>query len=142
MNNRKNRRFLGQSLIEFALLVPILISIIFGIIELSLLFYDDNIVTNASRSGARYGVIPLFPAYPTTTQVISYTQTFCNNNLISFSTTKPTATVTVQQSSSTPSPGATLTVTVSYVYTGLVLPTLINSGKPFNITSTTTMVYE
>ena len=57
---RRNMKTGGQkgvSAIEFAILLPLLVVILFGIIEFSILFYDKAVITNASREGARKGIV-------------------------------------------------------------------------------------
>ncbi|HHU90922.1 MAG TPA: pilus assembly protein [Clostridiaceae bacterium] len=49
--NKKNSK--GQSLVETAIVLPILILIVMGIIEFGLLFNNYIIIANASREGAR-----------------------------------------------------------------------------------------
>lgn len=51
MFTRKNTR--GQSLVETAIILPILVLIIVGIIEFGLLLNNYILITNASREGAR-----------------------------------------------------------------------------------------
>jgi Flp pilus assembly protein TadG len=46
----------GVAMVEFAILVTVLCLIIAGIIDLGHAFYLQQVVTNASREGARYGV--------------------------------------------------------------------------------------
>jgi Flp pilus assembly protein TadG len=43
----------GASAVEFALLLPFLLLLVGGIIDLGRLFYTQNIVVNAAREGAR-----------------------------------------------------------------------------------------
>ncbi len=43
----------GQSLVEFALVIPLLLLILMGIIEFGLMFSSFITITNASREGAR-----------------------------------------------------------------------------------------
>ncbi len=50
------RRTLGQSMVEFALVLPVLLLFIFGIIEFARIFYSWLIITNAVRTGERYAV--------------------------------------------------------------------------------------
>lgn len=47
----------GQSVVEFALILPVLILLIFGMIDFGWLFYNKIEVNNASREGARYAAI-------------------------------------------------------------------------------------
>ena len=50
------RRHDGQALVEFALIAPIFFLILFGIIQLGLVFAGQNGLTNAVRETARYAV--------------------------------------------------------------------------------------
>jgi len=50
---RKAKPLKGQSLIEFALLLPVLALIIFGVLELGRAFFAFIAITNAAREGAR-----------------------------------------------------------------------------------------
>ena len=45
----------GQSLVEFALLVPILMLIMVGVVDLGRVYYAYLTVVNSAREGARYG---------------------------------------------------------------------------------------
>lgn len=58
MMNRKNIfNNKGQSLVETALVLPILLLLIFGIIEFGRIFNAYIIISNASREGARYAAV-------------------------------------------------------------------------------------
>ncbi len=46
----------GVSAIEFAILLPFLVLLTFGIIEFGILLYNQQVITNASREGARHGI--------------------------------------------------------------------------------------
>ncbi len=48
----------GQDIIEYALILPFLLLLTFGIFEGGLLFFHYNTVANAAREGARAGIIP------------------------------------------------------------------------------------
>lgn len=133
----------GSALIEFVLIAPVLFLILFGIVDFSLLFFDKMTITNASREGARYGIIAQNSVYPTSAQITTYITNNFTTNLISFSSTKPSATVTVTSSVQTPVPGAILTVKVSYPYTYLVMDKLVAGfSSPITISSTAVMAYE
>lgn len=47
----------GQSLVEFALLLPILLLILMGIIQFGIIFNGQVTVTSAAREGARLAVV-------------------------------------------------------------------------------------
>ncbi len=57
--NQRSRRHLrerGQSLVEFALVAPVLAILIFGIVDLARLYNAWTTIQGAAREGARYGV--------------------------------------------------------------------------------------
>jgi len=47
----------GQSLVEFALIFPILILIVLFIFDLGRIVYYYSVLSNVSREGSRYGII-------------------------------------------------------------------------------------
>ena len=47
----------GQELVEFALSLPLLLLLLFGIMESGLIYLSYNSITNAAREGAHYGAI-------------------------------------------------------------------------------------
>jgi hypothetical protein len=47
----------GQSTVEFALVVALFLQLIFGILALSQLAFVYGALTNAAREGARYGIV-------------------------------------------------------------------------------------
>jgi len=50
---RKNKSS-AQSLVEFALLLPLLLVLVISAVELGRLFYTQIVITNAAREGAYY----------------------------------------------------------------------------------------
>ena len=51
------RRETGQSLVEFALILPLVLSILFGIVEFGRGFQSWLAITNAAAYGARTGAV-------------------------------------------------------------------------------------
>ncbi|MDA3835897.1 MAG: TadE/TadG family type IV pilus assembly protein [Spirochaetales bacterium] len=47
----------GASVIEFTLVLPILLMLLFGAIEFGFIFYNQAMLTNACREGARAGIV-------------------------------------------------------------------------------------
>jgi Flp pilus assembly protein TadG len=109
----------GGSAVEFAIILPLLLLFVFGIVEWSLYVYDKHIITNASREGARRGIVNSFPRIqdPEIRAVIlGYTA----DNLVSFGAETPNIPpITVCAAGVND-----LTVEVNYQYTFLVLPAL------------------
>jgi Flp pilus assembly protein TadG len=60
------RRDSGQSMVEFALILPLLIAFIFGIIELGILFSVYVGMTNSAREAARAGSVYQYVGTPFT----------------------------------------------------------------------------
>ena len=54
---KKCREEDGQSMVEFALILPIFLLILCGIIDFGWLFYNQLSLNNACREGARYAVV-------------------------------------------------------------------------------------
>ena len=47
----------GTTAVEFAIILLLLMTLIFGIIEFGLLMFNHQVITNAAREGARAGII-------------------------------------------------------------------------------------
>lgn len=50
-----SRSLAGQSLLEFAITLPVLLMVLVGVLDLGRLFFSYIAVINAARAGARYG---------------------------------------------------------------------------------------
>jgi Flp pilus assembly protein TadG len=114
----------GSAAVEFAIVLPLLIILIFGIIEFSICFYNKAMLTNASREGSRTGIVFADPRI-SDTEIESVVNTYCSDNLITFGDSGTSPTVTVSRSGS--GAGDSLTVSVNYHYDFLVLPNFIST---------------
>jgi Flp pilus assembly protein TadG len=47
----------GQAMVEFALVFPVLLLLIFGLIDIGRLVYTHNALSEAAREGARFGSV-------------------------------------------------------------------------------------
>jgi Flp pilus assembly protein TadG len=75
LTRRSNQR--GQAVIELALTLPLLLVVVFGIIDFGFMFQRYETVTNAAREGARLGVLANSAGYTATeaqNRAISYLQ--------------------------------------------------------------------
>jgi Flp pilus assembly protein TadG len=128
--------------VEFALVLPILLVILFGIIEFGLIMYDKAVLTNASREAARAGIVLRNPK-PSVADIQGVAGSYCNG-LVSFGTASAPAVTVTQPGTS----GSILTVTVTYNYGTLVIGKLIElaSGgtfaNPIPLTATASMINE
>ena len=56
--SRSRRHDEGQSMVEFAILLPILMAVVIGIFEFGRAWNTQQVLTNAAREGVRLAVIP------------------------------------------------------------------------------------
>ena len=54
---KRSPRERGQALVEFALVVPIFLILVMGIVDFGMGFKTSIMVTNAAREGARFGAV-------------------------------------------------------------------------------------
>ncbi len=57
MNRWRSRDEAGQSLVEFAMVVPLLLLVLFAIIDFGRIYQGHVSLTNAAREGARAGAV-------------------------------------------------------------------------------------
>jgi Flp pilus assembly protein TadG len=137
----------GAASVEFALISILLLAIVFGIIELGIYMFDQHVLTNASREGARTGIVMSVPRV--SDEVITLrVQEFAQDHMVNFNGTGSlTVTVTPDETSrgailgSTPPPfGSPLVVTVTYPFDFLFLSSF--GFGPITMTAETRMRME
>lgn len=139
---RQLRRLLqsGVAAVEFALVLPLLLALLFGMVEVSLLLYDQAVITNASREGARAGIVLKTPKL-TPAEIEQVALNYSLNALISLGAAAPPV-VTVTQA---PDPvfATPLAVTVSFTYAGFgVIGLWTTLTTPIQLTATSVMNHE
>ena len=133
----------GAELIEFALIFPLLLLVMLGIVDFGFMFQRYEVLTNATREGARIAVLPGYTTPDVKTRVCAYLTaggvptTGCPNN-----PTNPTVTVT--DATITVPGGAALTIDVkrvqlsynhNYMFVGPIISLMggsWNNAKPIN----------
>ncbi len=117
-------------------MLPVLLILLFGIIEMGLFLYDKAVITNASREGARAGVVlknPKLTPNDIQTVVSSYTSSY----LLTFGQQN---TPVVQAYGTGGNFGTPLTVIVTYQYNGLGLGKLVDPiAGAITLSATTVM---
>ncbi|MBM7623014.1 TadE/TadG family type IV pilus assembly protein [Sporohalobacter salinus] len=98
------RRRRGQVLVELALVMPILLLILFGIVEFGRIFHAYLVIANAARVGARKGAIT-----NNDTEIINAVETAAGHSL-----DLDSLSITISPSSGGRSKGDSLTVEVDY----------------------------
>jgi Flp pilus assembly protein TadG len=120
-NNIKNER--GQTMTELALVLPILLVLLFGIIQFGVIFNNYVTLTDAVRSGARKAVVSRTASNPA--QV-------CDNQVRAASPNLNQSNLTVS-CTSTWQPAQDVTVQASYPYQISLVGMTVVSG---NLTAT------
>lgn len=132
--SRKKQK--GVAAVEFAIVLPILLLVIFATVELGVALYDKAVITNASREGARAGIVLKSPK-PSATDIQNVVLNYTSSHLLTFGT-QNTPTITSTGDGGTF--GNPLSVTVSYTYAGLGLgKTLSVLTGPITLSATTVM---
>ncbi len=109
----------GQSMTELAMILPLLLVLVFGIIQLGIAFNNYLAVTDAVRAGARKATVSRLSGNPAGDCV-----TAARNAGADLQQSKFTVTC-----ASTWQPGADVTVTGSYPYSVNVLGFVVKSGN-------------
>lgn len=118
----------GTTVVETAIIIMLLLTFIFGIIEFGLLLFDKQVLTNASREGARAGiVVGLGRSGGNDAQYLvvskNVASSFCAEHLVSFGSEdlNLSASYTDADGNGNPSRGDDLTVSLTYDYDFLLL---------------------
>jgi hypothetical protein len=122
----------GAALVEFALIALLLFTVLFGIIEIGFLLYNQQIITNAGREGARFGIVAR-PDEPNglykhdASEIRDHVRNYAESHIVSFGSKNLTVTPSFEFSSSSGKDYCTefqeeLTVDVTYDYSFLFLP--------------------
>jgi Flp pilus assembly protein TadG len=132
---RLNER--GASAVEFAILLPVLLLVLFGTIEFGMVMYSREVLTNASREGARAGIVQQTPK-PTVGQIQGVVTNYLTGTGVNM------ANVTFPGGGVTGAGGVfpnNLTVTVQYRYDFFV-PAILMLGTSINLSAQTVMRHE
>lgn len=158
----------GAAAVETAMVLPVLVFLLFGIIEFGLVLYNKAMITNACREGARTGIVyahniganpddladdTYHPADTTITDKIhQYLQTF----LVTFDdpndwnvdiqrykydyTVDPPTKIQIDEGEETA--GDALQVTVNYRYSSLLFSKFMGGSDLLNLGTTVNMRFE
>ena len=131
----------GAELIEFALVFPLLLLVVFGIMDFGLLFQRYETVTNAAREGARVAVLPGYNQPDVEARVTQYLVAAGLKSTPTLAYTPPTALniggacVTIT--------GITVTYPHQYLFIGKIISLLGGSAFTRNtLTATARMRFE
>ncbi|MDL1980013.1 MAG: pilus assembly protein [Deltaproteobacteria bacterium] len=152
----------GATVVEFAIVLSLLLTLIFGITEFGLVMFNRQVITNAAREGTRAGIIAR-PVRLLNDEIAAVVGTFCAQNLVTFGINNA-PTITIKPIDNNPSDGGLdadhrcvvfeyeidsvpdvfyrcdLEVTVNYEYEFLFLSSL--GIGPINLRATSVMRME
>lgn len=132
----------GANLVEFALVSPLLLVLVFGIADMGLALFNKAVITNASREGARAGMVFRSPARVPDQEIIDVVNSYCSNYLVTFGTSTPGVDIDRAGPGGGTTSGDTLTVTVNFTYDYVVLSRLIPTLTSLGMVGTTVMRME
>ena len=103
----------GQTAVEFALIAPLLIVLLLGIIQFGIAFHDYVTITDAARAGARKAIVARFASgnFTEATQTVKDSASSLDQKLLA----KPGAIQITDPAGMVA--GSQVTVTVNYPYT-------------------------
>jgi Flp pilus assembly protein TadG len=140
----------GQAMVELALALPMMLVLIFGAVEFGTAMYDKAVITNASREGARAGIVATTPRRTnrqiqdvvsnySKTHVINYQKTAADTAIttITCQAPAPTNCTNTQRTS-----GVLMVVTTAYTYRSFLLPKFLTGSNGFDLTAETVMRME
>ena len=132
--NRRHQR--GTSVVEMAIVLPLLLTLIFGIGEFGLMFTQWQTLTNAAREGARIGVV-----FRGTDCVPATVQTDIVNAVNNYmvNTGVATATISTTSTGACTGSGTQLQVTSQVPYAFGALPFLAGLQSSITLSATSTM---
>ena len=112
----------GATAVETAIIIMLLLTFIFGIIEFGLLLFNQQVLTNASREGARQGIVVGLgrsggdaAEFRTWSEYVA--DDYCADHLVTFGSGDLTIlTVHNDLDGDGPSRGDDLTVSITYDY--------------------------
>lgn len=114
----RDARQRGVAAVEFALILPLLIVVLFGIVDFGLMIYNKAMITNAAREGARAGIVLRNPPMPIE-EVKTIAGNYCSKTLIKLVGKNEGCNVTVQViAPAAPYDRNRLSVAVDYTYDG------------------------
>ena len=116
----------GQTMTEFALVLPVLALILFAVIQFGIVFNNYVTLTDATRAGARRAAVSRDD--PNRDSVVM-------DAIRSSATDLDSSKLSVPPPSSSWDPGSDVTVTASYPYSISLLGLVVKSGR---LSSTTT----
>jgi len=117
----------GASAVEFVIVLLLLLPLVFGIADVGIALYNKQVITNASREGARAGIAR------STTPIGTVVGNYCAGRLILNGSSPPTVTVNPPGGGGVFQSDLTVTVTLNhnFMFAGILglSPTITMTGQ-------------
>jgi Flp pilus assembly protein TadG len=125
--------------VEFALVLPFLLALLLGVVDLGLAVYTQSLLSNASREGARAGVV-LALTRPSSQAIATVVQSYLSNSL---GTVNKFGTLSFAAPAPCVDGNGNLTVQMSYSFKGFAMGAVADAfSQPLVLTAKTTMACE
>jgi hypothetical protein len=131
-NTLKNQK--GGAAIEFAIIIPLLVLLFVGICEIGLLLYNQAVITNASREGARAGI-----ARADDNTVRQIVDTYCQDRLLRFGSDESPTTSFMYDTGKPFQTDFSVMITYNYYF---LSPAILNLGVTKTLHAKTSMKME
>lgn len=128
----------GAELIEFAIVLPVMLLIVMGIVDFGFMFQRYVVLTNAAMEGARVAVLPGYAD----ADVIARVRAYARDGGITDTVNVPTpVTVSLPAPGGTTWPGKEVTVTLDYGfnYLGPIASLFGGGSRTVTLTARSTM---
>ena len=135
---RKNQE--GATVVEFAIILPLLLLFTFGIIEFGLLMYNKGMLNNACREGTRAAVAYSYhyndidnanddTYYPSDDTIKTHVLRYAENLLLTFGSDvfEDTDIDIIPPFANRKTAGGYVTVRLTYSYNVLIIPTFVTN---------------
>jgi Flp pilus assembly protein TadG len=127
----------GASAVELALLLPLLLLMLDGVLEFGLILHNQSVLTSAANAAARAGIVQASPKL-SETQIAAIATNYCTDRLMAWGTPNaPTVSVVQSVDASYPNP---LRVTVRYTVKGLIVGGVLAAFQSNPVLSATTVM--
>lgn len=136
MHSLRKRYQRGTSVVEMAIVLPLLLMLVFAIGEFGMMYTQWQTLTNAAREGARIGVVwrgGTCVAADVTTEI----QNAVNQYMVN--TGVPTATITTSSTGVCTGSGTQLRVSAQVPYAFAAMPGLAGLQSSINLGASSTM---
>lgn len=139
---RAGRRFRGEkgvNLIEFALVFPLLLMVVLGIVDFAIVLHHNEVLTNAAREGARVATLPGYGVADVQTRVNEFTQV---GGIAAAPTVTVTATTIPNSGGTWPATTVDVDYTHDYLFIGGIASWFGGSFSDIDLSARATMRHE